>query len=317
MFHSNVFSNTSCGNISQNDGSPISDETVWRFCLSAVWLVLSYAGNSMIVLVMTSRTTQPRANTTKFLFCALAVTDMSFTTVVFLRIRDIQILMFCSDHVKPQARYFTICVEVIFYTLRELSTWILVMLSAERCSSALRPFKVKRFCSLKHIKWTLLAISLVLAGMTTLFLVFEVMRTPFLTFDSLNVAIPFFLITVTTAAISVRRLEMLFRNTPRPTHYNSTSLLLSANACFILMVMPVRIVKILLWHKIFLPGEEMVIFIDYLYYMKYVFNFYIYFATSAKFRKNALTLVGCRCEREQQTRNEESNMSPLQIKHWI
>ena len=132
----------------------MSTGNVWfvRVCMGLTWMVLSYAGNTMIILVMTSSKSQPRAKTTRLLFCVLAVADMCSVTCSFIfEVQQLFMMVVGYEWLFP-------FILVFFETSSEFSIWTLVVISLERFVCVFCPCQVKRYCNFKLLRASLVLI---------------------------------------------------------------------------------------------------------------------------------------------------------------
>lgn len=260
-----------------------------RICVCLTWMVLSYAGNTMIILVMTSPSSQPRAQTTRLLFCVLAVTDMSVITLSFIY-QSVLALESYGLH--------ELFILTFHDTSREFSNWTLVVISLERFLCVFCPFQVKRYCNLKII---MVVVVLCFIGLLVENLLFnELLAYNFEIYGQifktiLNVAIPIIVITCITVSIIIKlrlRSAQVVRQTIAQTQV--TSLLLSANFCFLITMIPLHIFFFVNVDRLW-KGEDitdMWSFYIALYYLNFVLNFYIYFTFNVHFRHDTLNLLG-------------------------
>jgi len=273
--------------------------------MGLLWMVLSYPGNTMIVLVMTSSTSQPRAKTTRLLLCVLAVTDMCFVTVSFLENIDALWL----EH-GLQCRF----VLVILETCRIFSTWVLVIISVERFICVFRPLQVKRCCNFKITTVTLVVVfTCVFVGNMFLhafeLLDFDTVIVFEFTFNTIfNVGIPFIIITLVTIFIIVKLQLLSWQNARQASDVRSaTGLLLSANICFIITMFPWRIfmfIGITSSYNLSELSDLIPLVFYHLFHLNFVLNFYIYFAFNVHFRRDTITLLSVKQSQEGQTNDQ-------------
>ena len=129
------------------------------FCLTTTFL--SYAGNTMIILVMTSSQSQPRAKTTRILFSFLAINDMCFMTLYLFE------MMVIIGLVKTRADLRI--ASMLMFVLRDYSNWILVVISTERFLCIFRPLTVKNCCHKRCVIVVLVTMFCTLVGLSVFF----------------------------------------------------------------------------------------------------------------------------------------------------
>jgi len=273
----------------------MSKQLLYLF-LRLFFLCLSYAGNTCIILVMRHATWRKRADTTKLLFCVLAVIDMCYMTtrVIFT---FITIVVLESQNM----------IDIVFYGVRvsgvlmQTSLCVLTILSMERVVCVFHPFNVHEYCNLRKIK-IVLAVSIIV---TFLLCVLETMMDIGMSDVSmtLSFAIPATIITLTTSAIVIKlcfvHKQELGRGRAGMSNTDATGLLIAANVCFLVTILPLRIYDVF-----YLPmgdeikksnSDEVLSFcLDLLHDLNFVLNFLVYFTFSVSFRNDALILMGCR-----------------------
>jgi len=260
------------------------------FCLTMTFL--SYAGNTMIILVMTSSQSQPRAKTTRILFSFLAINDMCFmTTFLFGMIQE---------HVLMNMQGIAFVNSLLRLTFRDFSNWILVVISTERFLCIFRPLTVKNCCHKRCVITALVLMFIAVFGQSLFRHLYDTDEELCLRLELIVCfAAPCIIITVETIAIAVKlrkiAKQQIRRNAPRQQNNSATGLLIAANLCFIITMLPYRVVIHFGWIDI---NDDMFWTLIkncvQLMTLNYVLNFYLYFAFNANFRQDTLKLVGCK-----------------------
>ena len=266
---------------------------------------LSYAGNTMIILVMTSSQSQPRAKTTRILFSFLAINDMCFMTLDLLK------MMLFIGLIKTRADLRI--AFILMLAIRDYSNWILVVISTERFLCIFRPLTVKNCCHKRCVITVLVTIFCTLVGLG----VFLQLYNSFLfvvCFElSVSFASPLLILTVETIFIVVKLRKMgrqpIRRNAQKQPNNSATGLLIAANICFIITMLPFRAIYLLRLIDINPEYREILTTVTsivlHLMTLNYVLNFYLYFAFNANFRRDTFKLIGYKQITAGQSTNDE------------
>ena len=253
------------------------------------FLCLSYAGNTCIILVMRRAKWRKRADTSKLLFCVLAVIDMCYmTTRVILSVLFIVVLEWLN---------------VVFAgfwvssALVQSSLCTLTIISIERVVCVFLPLNVHEYCSLIKIK-IVLALSIIVT--VVLFVLNNMVDNRIIDVVlTLSFAIPASIVTLTTSAIVIKlcmlHKQELGRGSSGMSNTDATGLLIVANICFLVTILPFRIYAVFYLGNETSDADDVLSFcLDLLHDLNFVLNFFVYFTFSVGFRTDALILMGCR-----------------------
>jgi len=271
----------------------MSKQLLYMF-LRLFLLFLAYAGNTCIILVMRHATWRKRADTTKLLFCVLAVIDMCYMTtrVIF---SSITIVVLESQNMTDMVFYGVRVSGVLMQT----SLCVLTIISMERVVCVFLPFNVHEYCNLRKIK---MALAISITSIVTLLLcVLETVMDRGISDVSMTLcfAIPATMITLTTSAIVIKlcfvHKQELGRGRTGMSNTDATGLLITANVCFLVTILPLRIYNVFYLGVKTTDSDDMFAFcLDLLHDLNFVLNFMVYFTFSVGFRNDALILMGCR-----------------------
>ena len=261
--------------------------------LSLICLVPSYAGNTCTIMVMRKSPWRKRATTTKLLFCVLALTDMCYISFKVIDGVRQQLTEKLPDNIQKVCTL----VEGILYNY---SISVLVVISVERFVCVFWPLKVHDYFSLRNCKIVLVLLFCVTVAWNVLYVLWVMTVKRFLVASVLvDFALPFTMITFTTIAIAVKlcltQEEDIHQRRSRATNASATGLLIAANVCFLLTMLPVRVYYVCF---VFSPSVcSNKYFYQWLYFLhnlNFALNFYVYCVCNESFRNDALILLGCR-----------------------
>jgi len=277
----------------------------WRLLqlfLSLICLVLSYAGNTCTIMVMRKSTWRKRAATTKLLFCVLAVTDICYMSVFVIDGVRQQLTEPLPDSVEK------VC-AIVLEILYRYSISVLVVISVERFVCVFCPLKVHDYFSLRNCKIVLVLLFFITVAWNVLYVLWVKTVERFVVASVLvDFALPFAMITFTTIAITVKlcliQKQDMHQRRSWATNASATGLLIAANVCFLLTMLPVRVYYVCV---VFSPSVcSNVYFYQWLYFLhnlNFALNFYVYCACNENFRTDALILLGCRHVPDSRTRS--------------
>jgi len=192
--------------------------------------------------------------------------------------------------------------SILGVALRDYSNWILVVISTERFLCIFRPLTVKNCCHKRCVITVLVTMFCTQVGLSVFrhlyhdsmfYVCFEL---------SVSFASPFIILTVETIFIVVKLRKIgrqqIGRNVQRQLNNSATGLLIAANICFIITMLPYR--AIFIFNVIDIHEENYHIFrtvrkiVVQLMTLNYVLNFFLYFAFNANFRQDTLKRIGCK-----------------------
>ena len=281
------------------------DNMSWRLLqlvLSLICLVLSYAGNTCTIMVLRKSTWRKRAATTKLLFCVLAVTDMCYMSFFVINGVRQQLTEPLPDSIEK------VC-TVVWGILYNYSISVLVVISVERFVCIFCPLKVHDYFSLQNCKIVLVFLFLIIVFWNVLNVLWVMTLTLYIVaYVLIDFALPFLMITLITIAIAVKlwliQNQDINQRRSRATNASATELLIAANVCFLLTMLPVRVYYVCF---VFSPSVcSNKYFYQWLYFLhnlNFALNFYVYCVCNENFRNDALILLGCRHVPDSRTRS--------------
>ena len=283
------------------------DNMSWRLLqlvLSLICLVLSYAGNTCTIMVLRKSTWRKRAATTKLLFCVLAVTDMCYMSFFVINGVRQQLTEPLPDSIEK------VC-TVVWGILYNYSISVLVVISVERFVCVFCPLKVHDYFSLQNCKIVLVFLFLIIVFWNVLNVLWVMTLTLYIVaYVLIDFALPFLMITLITIAIAVKlwliQNQDINQRRSRATNASATELLIAANVCFLLTMLPFRV-----YYTCFMFSSpdgsnsysDVYQWLYFLHTLNFVLNLYVYCACNENFRNDALILLGCRYVPESRTRS--------------
>lgn len=236
--------------------------------------------------------------------------------------RWLQTVLGVTPYASTQPSLFAKIKIIFTHTNLNISTWILVAVTAELVLCVTFPHKVKLFCTVNNSRWTVIVISLFSLLLNTIVITtfldviflaevgttycekFEGSFPVFLKIDLIyGFVLPFVLICIGSIVIVVTivksRLPGSAKKTDRTRSVTATVIII--NITFIVTTSPYRVFSVVTENQPFNPIEDTLqpLFM-YMEELNAVLNFYVYILSGTKFRSDVRELLKLgRSEREQ------------------
>ncbi|XP_053378510.1 FMRFamide receptor-like [Mercenaria mercenaria] len=125
-------------------------------------VLMSIAGNTMIIIVMSRK--QNRNSSTSTFFTALAVSDMSLAiSVSFER----WLHWTCNISLYGISPYLTTAKTILTYSNIQISSWLLLCITVERVLSIAMPLQIREICTKARAGVTLFILCFVITALNT------------------------------------------------------------------------------------------------------------------------------------------------------